>query len=222
MKTCIKCNIEKSFDNFYKESIRKDGFRPYCKQCTNAQRMESYYRSENYKNQFRTYIKDGKKACTSCQELKSFNEYHVDKSRTDGYCPYCKTCKKKQKHEQYLKKTEGTCKRRDFTYTENNLKYCTLCKKEKPLIDFDIDKQKTDGYRSHCKECSRKEKSTLHVKILRSKNNKHKVAILADSYIKDVIEHRTGLKGQDISAKLIEAYRLVLQAKRKKLITRQT
>lgn len=36
MKTCCKCKRELDFDSFYKDSKKKDGLRPNCKQCQNA------------------------------------------------------------------------------------------------------------------------------------------------------------------------------------------
>lgn len=35
MKTCIKCNIEKDFNKFYKNKTKKDGLHNKCKECMN-------------------------------------------------------------------------------------------------------------------------------------------------------------------------------------------
>lgn len=42
-KTCTKCKVSKSRDNFYKRSTAKDGLRPHCKSC-----VEAYDRKETY------------------------------------------------------------------------------------------------------------------------------------------------------------------------------
>ena len=33
MKICVKCKVEKSKDEFHKDSLRKDGLFPYCREC---------------------------------------------------------------------------------------------------------------------------------------------------------------------------------------------
>lgn len=33
MKTCLKCEVEKSLDSFYSDVVRKDKKSPYCKDC---------------------------------------------------------------------------------------------------------------------------------------------------------------------------------------------
>lgn len=72
MKTCSKCKIEKSFDNFYKNKLGKNGFSSRCKECfkkivkeykvKNKQEVSKYskkYYQEN-KNYFKHYFKKNK------------------------------------------------------------------------------------------------------------------------------------------------------------------
>lgn len=40
MKVCTKCNIEKPFSEFYKQSRNKNGLQPKCKSCDSKKRME--------------------------------------------------------------------------------------------------------------------------------------------------------------------------------------
>ena len=39
------------------------------------------------------YASEGKKECKACKEIKLFENYSPDKSKTDGYCSMCKTCR---------------------------------------------------------------------------------------------------------------------------------
>ena len=43
-KICKKCGVEKPFSDFHKDSKRKDGLNPYCKQCRTI--TEKEYRSK--------------------------------------------------------------------------------------------------------------------------------------------------------------------------------
>lgn len=52
-KECSKCNIVKSYDNFYKHKGYKDGYGSYCKLCYKAYHKK--YNKENYER--KQYIK---------------------------------------------------------------------------------------------------------------------------------------------------------------------
>jgi bisphosphoglycerate-dependent phosphoglycerate mutase len=41
------------------------------------------------------YASEGKKQCTKCNEIKLFEEFGFDKSRSDGYANRCKGCRSK-------------------------------------------------------------------------------------------------------------------------------
>src|ERR1043165_1247833 len=51
-KTCVECKVEKSWNEFHKDSSRKSGFRPNCKTCQNI-RVNKYCLA--YKNARRRY-----------------------------------------------------------------------------------------------------------------------------------------------------------------------
>lgn len=53
-KVCTKCNIEKTIDDFYKDSCSRDGLESRCKKCQN-ERRRIYY--ENNKEKVETYAK---------------------------------------------------------------------------------------------------------------------------------------------------------------------
>lgn len=39
MKVCIKCGVEKTYENFHKDSLRKDGLFPYCRKCRGCSKL---------------------------------------------------------------------------------------------------------------------------------------------------------------------------------------
>lgn len=92
MKICKECNIEKSFDNFYKEALSKDGYRAVCKVCRNIKIKESYVYS--------TYgVIDGKHQCTICTIILKVEEFpwrakYLNSRR--WICKSCTTIKRKQ------------------------------------------------------------------------------------------------------------------------------
>jgi hypothetical protein len=76
MKTCKKCNIEKSFTEYCKRKEEKDGLHRYCKMCM-RQRLKNEYnndkekhlkRTRQYQNENRDYFRQ-----------KSNSHYHNNK-----------------------------------------------------------------------------------------------------------------------------------------------
>jgi len=57
-----------------------------------------HFRKEN------PHVNDGKKQCVKCKEIKLFEEFSLDKSRRDGYCSMCKTCRSEKMKIAYEKK----------------------------------------------------------------------------------------------------------------------
>lgn len=47
------------------------------------------------------YASEGKKQCTACKEIKSFELFSPDKSRRDGYCSKCKECRTAEAMKRY-------------------------------------------------------------------------------------------------------------------------
>lgn len=113
MKTCNKCNISKSFENFSRHSTISDGYYNQCKSCRLLDR--------NKREQAKfapTY--DGDKICLKCNLSLSKNQFLLNKSTQDGFNGWCKSCTKSSalynkysiSLEQYnflLKKQNNSC-----------------------------------------------------------------------------------------------------------------
>jgi hypothetical protein len=59
------------------------------------------------------------KQCNECTIFKNINEFHKDKSKTDGLDYYCKSCRKERKHQYYLLNKEKVKKRTRKWQIEN-------------------------------------------------------------------------------------------------------
>jgi hypothetical protein len=40
MKTCTSCKLRKKFNDFERDAMKKDGFKPFCKDCHLTLKME--------------------------------------------------------------------------------------------------------------------------------------------------------------------------------------
>ena len=115
MKICVKCKVEKPRDSFHKDSLRKDGLFPYCRQCRighSNPRKKKYKRSHTkgyillnipdhplsqsngyvYEHRYIFYekFKDSKLSCQLCGAPWSWRTYrdhidHVDEDKSNNH-----------------------------------------------------------------------------------------------------------------------------------------
>src|ERR1043165_2175980 len=90
-KACVECKMEKSLNDFYKDSSRKSGFRPNCKTCQNIKTKEL---SQKYSVLENREIKN-KKVCYRCKIEKNVSEYSKNRWRKDGINNKCQECANK-------------------------------------------------------------------------------------------------------------------------------
>lgn len=84
MKKCNHCNIEKSFEHFYKNKNIKDGYDKRCKECNKIF-------ANRYKNKPKE-IPIAKK-CSICNIEKSNLHFHKKCTSKDGLHHICKECR---------------------------------------------------------------------------------------------------------------------------------
>jgi hypothetical protein len=98
-KECVMCGLIKPLDQFFKLRHGTGGYHPRCRFCYNAT-----YRSGKRKiNQpgvnfdttaeiEKSDIPNGHKQCAKCQEIKSLDQFHRNKTSNDGHKGICKEC----------------------------------------------------------------------------------------------------------------------------------
>lgn len=74
MKKCLKCGLEKSEDNFWKDKKSKDGFRYWCKDCD-----KEYLKEYHKKSSHRKYLKEYRKTIKYKERQKRYQQ--TDKSK---------------------------------------------------------------------------------------------------------------------------------------------
>ena len=103
IKVCTKCQLPKPLSEFSKDKNRKDGLNPWCKFCIKKSIEESKERilQEHIKYQEKNPILF--KICAYCKELKPVSNFHKSKSAKDGLNCRCKSCRKNDTKQRYLK-----------------------------------------------------------------------------------------------------------------------
>ena len=74
MKTCSKCKNLKSFENFYKGKLYKDGYRNICKQCVKQHEEENKEAKKEYLKNYKKVNKENLKL-----KNKKYREENCDK-----------------------------------------------------------------------------------------------------------------------------------------------
>ena len=127
-KKCIKCDKKLGLKLFFKDKRNKDGYRGTCKICEG-------------------YLKEKPKevACTSCGEIKLFEEFPLWKNK-------CKECVKDDRIES-KRKTASKLYVKERVHIEVYSKVCIKCNIHKDINEFTVRNDSIDGYRNTCKSC---------------------------------------------------------------------
>lgn len=95
MKNCTSCNIQKPFDEFYKNNKTSDRLTQKCKSCQKA-----YYKGYNASRkaaQARYEVKS--KVCRQCGLEKPISQFGKKTTSLDKYNIYCKPCWRTRTYE---------------------------------------------------------------------------------------------------------------------------
>lgn len=94
------------------------------------------------------------KICKRCLQHKSFCDFNRDKSRKDGYHPYCKSCKLRSQHKHTKEEWDKILQSNRELAKQKTEKVCCVCKLTKSIEEFGNKKNYIDGKRFECKKCS--------------------------------------------------------------------
>lgn len=111
--------------------------------------MSEVYHSHEQPVQLPLFVTS--KVCSCCKREQAFDCFHVDRSRKDGLCRYCKECSQSKHKAQYENNPRRT--KRTIRHASDGHKVCSKCLVEKPLDAFYKDPRYTCGLKTECKEC---------------------------------------------------------------------
>lgn len=149
MKQCIKCNINKSLEDFPKSRSSRDGKHSYCKKCMVEQRMNRY----EYKKK-KMLITDTHKQCRICEELLPISEFNKISKESKKIETYCKKCRSYMGHERVLSRYKMNIEQYLFLLKQQDYK-CKICGgTENKRLSVDHDHNCCPGQYT-CGKCTR-------------------------------------------------------------------
>jgi len=116
MKNCIKCDLPKELDKFYKSKKHKDGYFNICKICNKEKYIENREKKLNYQNE---YIKNNLKKVFdynrkySLQNKEKSNLYYIQNKE-----------KYKESNKIWREKNKEKLKKQQREYNRNKYKNC--------------------------------------------------------------------------------------------------
>src|SRR5271157_5937427 len=162
-KKCTLCEVEKSLEEFYRQSKCPDGRRPECKEC-NAKNRSRWSRPKS------GYELAEEKSCPRCKQVKTAERFYKNACRRDHLSIYCKECTKIVRLNTYSKeKQRDAALKCTFGITRDDYNVmlaeqsggCAICGTTTPgnskVFNFSVDHDhETDEIRGLlCEKCNR-------------------------------------------------------------------
>lgn len=97
-RRCSCCKDIKSLDEYFKNINDRSGYNIYCRKCAYEIQRKSKGITEIGNPFFKIYLsnqellKEGKKKCCHCKEIKTIDQFHTDNRSITGLTARCKIC----------------------------------------------------------------------------------------------------------------------------------
>lgn len=174
-KRCTKCGQVKCYNTFYKQADRDR--RSHCKECVSAsastrRRMrprEPKPRNMSRRRQIPMFVHvhegcqcEGKR-CKTCEKLKCFENFYLDKQNKDGYTTDCKMCRgKRVKMWKEANKDQVTATAAWYTKKTEQRRHRYHLKKSYGLTESQYSEMR-DRQKGACAICGIVSQRSLHI-----------------------------------------------------------
>ncbi|MGZ9930008.1 endonuclease VII domain-containing protein [Streptomyces sp. NC-S4] len=105
-KRCSRCKQDKPRGDFASNRSAADGLQAYCRECW----AEYYKARQEVKGRtvrVKVDVPSGHKRCPQCEEIKPHSEWEPNKTTSDGWSSYCRSCRAKRNRASYFVRKYG-------------------------------------------------------------------------------------------------------------------
>ncbi|RII18757.1 Recombination endonuclease VII [Streptomyces sp. YIM 130001] len=105
-KKCSACQQVLPVGAFAKNKSRPDGLQVNCRECA----AEYYRRRQEAQGKtvrVKVYVPEGHKRCPQCEQTKPHSEWERNKSSSDGWASYCRSCRAERNRVAYFQRKYG-------------------------------------------------------------------------------------------------------------------
>jgi phage anti-repressor protein len=157
IKTCDKCKIEKKLSTDTFRKIR-EYYKNTCKDCE----LEECKTVPVYRRPIHTVILPNSKSkrCPGCNTVKSYDDFHKNKSNRDGLVSRCTNCESNRKSGVMNVRLEKPKPKG----VKEGYKWCPKCEVIKDNDDFRKATKRKDGLQSMCRICDNDAKKRNRLK----------------------------------------------------------
>lgn len=150
-KVCVRCNTEKSVDNFLKH-YKYNYYISYCRPC-NTEYKREHARKQKEKNKYKVISNNENqlKTCCVCKiDKPATNQYFRIRFETKEFRNECIECQKEYDRQQYLKYQDKKKEKNKAWWWENREEQLKLKKEyfKKPEVKIRTNKRCRDRYRT--------------------------------------------------------------------------
>lgn len=104
----------------------RDGLQAYCRECSAA-----YYKQRQDAKGAAVRVKvpvpPGHKRCPQCEEIKPHSEWERNKTSSDGWSSYCRSCRAKNNRAGYFKRQYGITEDDRDQMIAEQMGLCVIC-----------------------------------------------------------------------------------------------
>lgn len=102
-KQCTYCHQDKPVSAFWRRAAARDGLDSHCRDCASGIRERGRLRRIQAPKDCPPEL-----TCQRCEQTKAAEEFPIDRGRTTGRHPWCKTCRRAYERERQAARTAPT------------------------------------------------------------------------------------------------------------------
>ncbi|MFF7563466.1 endonuclease VII domain-containing protein [Streptomyces pseudovenezuelae] len=134
-RRCSKCKQYLPTTAFASNKAMADGLQAYCRECS-AEYYRQRQEAKGKKVREKVSVPAGHKRCPQCGDVKPHGEWERNKSSSDGWASYCRTCRAERNRASYFMRKYGITEARRDEMVASQMGLCVICLKA-PAVHVD-------------------------------------------------------------------------------------